>query len=240
MEWGEQVNRLSIHSLSLSNNPGLPWKPLYACSLITLTPYTYSLILTETHTKTQKKGHSHTHTFWTDDPLPPFPPCIPTQCALMVSHTSTIIFDTRGAFRAILTAGTRSFLTSLMARWSLILARLCVSSTVIRTWRSSLRCSQLGFPRFISSWNAKTARFERAADGGETGFRHFFAFGWREARGHVVRLWKRRQNSRCSSAVTPVGCRYLSKCSYARYGVPKSGHSLPQLLFAFSSLGWND
>lgn len=42
-----------------------------------------------------------------------------------------------------------------MARWSLILARLCVSSTVIRTCRSSLRCSQLGFPRFISSCNTK-------------------------------------------------------------------------------------
>lgn len=60
----------------------------------------------------------------------------------------------------VLTAGTSSFLTSLMARWSLILARLCVSSTVIRTWRSSLRCSQLGFPRFISSWKTKTGLFE--------------------------------------------------------------------------------
>lgn len=51
-----------------------------------------------------------------------------------------------------------------MARWSLILARLCVSSTVIRTCRSSLRCSQLGFPRFISSCNKQTFDFSLLKD----------------------------------------------------------------------------
>lgn len=66
---GERVNRLSIHSLSLSNNQGLPWKPLYVCTLITLTPYTYSLIHRDTHKKTQKD--TNTHFFWTDNPLPP-------------------------------------------------------------------------------------------------------------------------------------------------------------------------
>lgn len=156
MEWGEQVNRLSIHSLSLSNNPGLPWKPLYACSLITLTPYTYSLIHTETHTKTQKR-HKHTHFLDWQSPSPfhAYQHSEPSSSHTQLFHQSSpVIFDAEG-FGLILTAGTRSFLTSLMARWSLILARLCVSSTVIRTWRSSLRCSQLGFPRFISSWNTK-------------------------------------------------------------------------------------
>lgn len=52
----------------------------------------------------------------------------------------------------ILTAGTRSFLTSSTALLILISALFCVSSTVIRTWRSSFRCSQFGFPLFCSSW----------------------------------------------------------------------------------------
>lgn len=72
MEWEEQVNRLSIHSLSLSNNPGLPWKPLYACSLITLTPYTYSLIHTETHTHTLPSPvHAYQHTVTHRLPISP-------------------------------------------------------------------------------------------------------------------------------------------------------------------------
>ena len=50
-----------------------------------------------------------------------------------------------------LTAGTRSFLISSVARWSLTRARFSVSSTVMRTCSSSLRCSQLGLPRFCSS-----------------------------------------------------------------------------------------
>ena len=50
-----------------------------------------------------------------------------------------------------LTAGTSSLLTSSTARFSLISARFWESSTVMRTWRSSFRCSQLGFPRFCSS-----------------------------------------------------------------------------------------
>lgn len=143
------MNRLSIHSLSLSNNPGLPWKPLYACSLITLTPYTFSHTHTERHTQTQKDTNTH---FWTDNPLPPS-----MHTNTVSSHPVTQLFPSIQSIisdTVILTAGTRSFLTSLMARCSLILARLCVSSTVIRTWRSSLRCSQLGLPRFISSWNA--------------------------------------------------------------------------------------
>jgi len=48
-------------------------------------------------------------------------------------------------------AGTRSFLISSVARWSLTRARFSVSSTVMRTCSSSLRCSQLGLPRFCSS-----------------------------------------------------------------------------------------
>lgn len=112
-------------------------------------------ILSHTHRDTHRntRKDTNTHTFWTDNPLPPS-----MHTNTVNSHQVTqffppalsIIFDMRG-FGLILTAGTSSFLTSLMARWSLILARLCVSSTVIRTWRSSLRCSQLGFPRFISS-----------------------------------------------------------------------------------------
>lgn len=52
----------------------------------------------------------------------------------------------------VLTAGTRSFLTSSTALLILISALDCVSSTVSRTWRSSFRCSQFGFPLFCSSW----------------------------------------------------------------------------------------
>lgn len=55
----------------------------------------------------------------------------------------------------ILTAGTRSFLTSSTALLILISALACVSSTVIRTWRSSFRCSQFGFPLFCSSWKGR-------------------------------------------------------------------------------------
>lgn len=39
-----------------------------------------------------------------------------------------------------------------MARCNLICARFGVSSTVISTCRSSLRCSQFGLPRFASSY----------------------------------------------------------------------------------------
>lgn len=55
----------------------------------------------------------------------------------------------------VLTAGTRSFLTSSTALLILISALDCVSSTVSRTWRSSFRCSQFGFPLFCSSWKWK-------------------------------------------------------------------------------------
>lgn len=86
MEWGEQANRLSIHSLSLSNKPGLPWKPLYACSLITLTPYTYSLIHRESHRNTKR----HKHTLFFLDPQSPSPlPCIPTQSTSTQPHRSS-------------------------------------------------------------------------------------------------------------------------------------------------------
>lgn len=146
-------------------------------------------ILSHTHRDTHKNTKKKQHTLF--GLTIPFPlPCIPTQWTLIQSHTvfpsvQSIIFDAEG-FGLILTAGTRSFLTSLMARWSLILARLCVSSTVIRTWRSSLRCSQLGFPRFISSWNTKnhfrspvwmhhTSFIHGCREG--TGFHFFFLFG---------------------------------------------------------------
>lgn len=113
-------------------------------------------ILSHTHRDTQQRTHkkkTQTHSFWIDNSLSPSRAY--QRGELSSSHThffpsvQTIMSAVRGV--RVLTAGTRSFLTSLMARWSLILARLCVSSTVIRTWRSSLRCSQLGFPRFISS-----------------------------------------------------------------------------------------
>lgn len=55
--------------------------------------------------------------------------------------------------KKVLTAGTRSFFTSSTALLILISARACVSSTVMRTCRSSFRCSQFGLPRFCSSWN---------------------------------------------------------------------------------------
>ena len=45
----------------------------------------------------------------------------------------------------------RSFLTSSTARSSLSVARFSQSSTVIRTWSSSFKCSQFGLPRFCSS-----------------------------------------------------------------------------------------
>lgn len=48
--------------------------------------------------------------------------------------------------------GTKSFCTSSTARCSLTRARFSVSSTVIKTWRSSAKCSQFGFPRFASSY----------------------------------------------------------------------------------------
>lgn len=51
--------------------------------------------------------------------------------------------------------GTRSLFTSSMARFNLSLARFSVSSTDIKTWSSSLRCSQFGLPLFCSSLKAK-------------------------------------------------------------------------------------
>lgn len=61
----------------------------------------------------------------------------------------------------VLTAGTRSFLTSSTALLILISALPCVSSTVIRTWRSSFKCSQFGFPLFCSSWTEIDRERER-------------------------------------------------------------------------------
>ena len=52
----------------------------------------------------------------------------------------------------LLTIGTSSFFTSSTARISLMRARFSLSSTVINTWSSSLKCSQLALPRFCSSW----------------------------------------------------------------------------------------
>lgn len=65
------------------------------------------------------------------------------------------IFDVVCDVNGILT-GTRSFLTSSTARSSFMCARFSVSSTVIRTCNSSDRCSQLGFPRFASSYIPQT------------------------------------------------------------------------------------
>lgn len=55
------------------------------------------------------------------------------------------------SFLRILT-GTSNFCTSSTALCSLTLALFSVSSTVINTCKSSARCSQLGFPRFASSY----------------------------------------------------------------------------------------
>lgn len=112
-------------------------------------------ILSHTHKFAQKKK-THTHTSWAWQSPSPLHAYQHREPSSSHTHSFPVISQIKAyAERLVLTAGTRSFLTSLMARWSLILARLCVSSTVIRTWRSSLRCSQLGFPRFISSWNAQ-------------------------------------------------------------------------------------
>lgn len=47
--------------------------------------------------------------------------------------------------------GTNNFWTSSTARCNFTLARLSVSSTVIRTCKSSAKCSQLGLPLLASS-----------------------------------------------------------------------------------------
>lgn len=64
----------------------------------------------------------------------------------------------------VLTAGTRSFLTSSTALLILISALACVSSTVSRTWRSSFKCSQFGFPLFCSSWTQRRRTREIVSD----------------------------------------------------------------------------
>ena len=67
-------------------------------------------------------------------------------------------------YRLILTTGTRSLRTSSMARFILTMARLSVSSTVISTWSSSLRCSQFGLPLLLSSyWLISKYRYFRLA-----------------------------------------------------------------------------
>lgn len=55
--------------------------------------------------------------------------------------------------RIELTEGTSNFFTSAAARFNFNNARLGVSSHCIRTCNSSDKCSQLGFPRFASSYN---------------------------------------------------------------------------------------
>lgn len=55
-------------------------------------------------------------------------------------------------WKLLLTAGTSNFFTSSTALFSLISALFWASSTVIKTCKSSLRCSQLGLPLFCSSW----------------------------------------------------------------------------------------
>lgn len=54
-----------------------------------------------------------------------------------------------------LTDGTSNFFTSAAARFSFNNARLGVSSHCIRTCKSSDKCSQLGFPRFASSYKSE-------------------------------------------------------------------------------------
>lgn len=52
-----------------------------------------------------------------------------------------------------LTDGTNNLFTSSLARRIFTSMRLGVSSHWIKTWSSSFKCSQLGLPRFASSWN---------------------------------------------------------------------------------------
>lgn len=56
-----------------------------------------------------------------------------------------------------LTDGTSNFFTSAAARFSFNNARLGVSSHCIRTCNSSDKCSQLGFPRFASSYKSEVS-----------------------------------------------------------------------------------
>lgn len=189
-------------------------------------------ILSHTQRVTHRNTKRHKHTLF--GRTIPFPlPCIPTQSTFMQAQGSSTsppaLMCASPGLGLVLTAGTSSFLTSLMARWSLILARLCVSSTVIRTWRSSLRCSQLGFPRFISSWRTKTGLFQmhRLAAPTQMGGEGL-CFSSRLARrfeptsnpadtelggGRGPQLWT--VIKRCS-AVTQVGCCSLLKAPRTR------------------------
>ncbi len=63
--------------------------------------------------------------------------------------------------RRALTAGTSSLRTSCTALNILIAARFGVSSHWMSTCSSSFRCSQFGFPRFISSYNCRRNLPER-------------------------------------------------------------------------------
>lgn len=70
-----------------------------------------------------------------------------------LSEYRSIFYDLNIQEDSRVLTGTSSFLTSSTARCSLTLALFSVSSTVIKTWSSSLRCSQFGFPLFSSSWH---------------------------------------------------------------------------------------
>ena len=76
---------------------------------------------------------------------------------------------------------TKSFLTSSMALCNFICARFSESSTVIKTWSSSFKCSQFGFPRFWSS-----CKVERKKDSKLT-FKSYSGFIEREQQRKNVR-----------------------------------------------------
>lgn len=59
-----------------------------------------------------------------------------------------------------LLTGTKSFLTSSTARSNFMCARFSVSSTVIKTCKSSDKCSQFGLPRLASSCKADKEKKE--------------------------------------------------------------------------------
>lgn len=87
-----------------------------------------------------------------------------------------------------LTAGTSSFLTSSTALLILISARVCVSSTVISTCRSSFRCSQFGFPLFCSSWETEREREREMLVAAVTGIFFFFLTG-HQTLSQCERVW---------------------------------------------------
>ena len=101
----------------------------------------------------------------------------PQSEKLKIPKILTSIFDS--ILKKLTT--TKSFLTSSMALCNFICARFSESSTVIKTWSSSFKCSQFGFPRFWSS-----CKVERKKDSKLT-FKSYSGFIEREQQRKNVR-----------------------------------------------------